>query len=310
MPKVSIIVPVYNTEKYLARCIDSILAQTFTDFELILVNDGSKDNSGKICDEYAQKDSRIIVIHKENGGVSSARNKGLDIAQGEWISFVDSDDWISSNYLSDFSYDADLMICGFEYIGAKAEINSPTNMNPLNNAYAISQWFYINCNNIYITTVAGSIFKRKIITNQTLYFDNKLKYGEDTDFMYRYLCFCSTIDLCHAPNYKYVIESPNCDKYTLDAISYHYHISTLNNTISKIEQYLNLSLYKLKKIFYQKYLLLFYSYLNAISISEAREELTKYNKLHLIKFCGNLNWKEYIYLRLITFSPSLFYHRR
>ena len=105
MPKVSVIVPVYNTEKYLPRCIESILAQTFTDFELILVNDGSTDKSGKICDEYAKKDSRIVVIHKENGGVSSARNKGIEISQGELISFIDADDWITPLYLSDLITD-------------------------------------------------------------------------------------------------------------------------------------------------------------------------------------------------------------
>ena len=96
-PVLSIIVPVYNVEKYLARCIDSILAQTFTDFELILVDDGSPDNCGKICDEYAGKDPRIIVIHKENGGVSSARNHGLDIARGEYLTFIDPDDEITFN---------------------------------------------------------------------------------------------------------------------------------------------------------------------------------------------------------------------
>lgn len=97
MPKVSVIVPVYNTEKYLPRCIDSILAQTFTDFELILINDGSTDNSGAICDEYALKDSRIIVIHNENEGANAARRDGVKIANGEWITFVDSDDTIPYN---------------------------------------------------------------------------------------------------------------------------------------------------------------------------------------------------------------------
>ena len=96
IPFLSIIVPVYNVEPYLARCIESILTQTFTDFELILIDDESPDNSGKICDEYAQKDHRIIVIHKRNGGVSSARNQGLDIARGEYITFVDSDDQIGT----------------------------------------------------------------------------------------------------------------------------------------------------------------------------------------------------------------------
>ena len=93
-PEISIIVPVYNTENYLRRCIDSILDQSFENFELILVNDGSTDNSGKIIDEYKSKDKRIKVIHKENGGQGSARNRALDIAKGNYIGFVDSDDWI------------------------------------------------------------------------------------------------------------------------------------------------------------------------------------------------------------------------
>ena len=97
MPKLSVIVPVYNTEKYLRECIDSILAQTFTDFELILVDDGSTDSSGAICDEYAGKDQRVQVIHQENGGVTRARKAAMRIAAGSWISFVDSDDWISSD---------------------------------------------------------------------------------------------------------------------------------------------------------------------------------------------------------------------
>ena len=103
MPIISVIVPVYNVEKYLHRCVDSILAQTFTDFELILVDDGSTDNCGKICDEYAEKDKRIHVIHKENGGLSDARNVGTDWAfansNSEWITFIDSDDWVYNRYL-------------------------------------------------------------------------------------------------------------------------------------------------------------------------------------------------------------------
>ncbi|MFD2214021.1 glycosyltransferase family 2 protein [Metabacillus endolithicus] len=94
MPLISIIVPIYKVEKYLSNCIDSILDQTFTDFELILVNDGSPDNCGLLCDEYAKEDDRIRVIHKENGGLSSARNAGIDVARGEYFAFVDSDDFI------------------------------------------------------------------------------------------------------------------------------------------------------------------------------------------------------------------------
>jgi len=129
MPKISVIVPVYNVEKYLAKCIDSILAQTFTDFECILINDGSPDNSPAICDEYAKKDERMKVIHKENGGVSSARNTGLDIAQGEWITFADSDDWVDENYLelmysNAIKNNCDLSICGFKSVDEKGNINA------------------------------------------------------------------------------------------------------------------------------------------------------------------------------------------
>lgn len=93
----SVIIPVYNVEEYLAKCVESILAQTYTNLEVILVNDGSKDGSGSICDAFAQKDSRVRVIHKTNGGLSSARNAGMDAATGEYITFVDSDDWIESD---------------------------------------------------------------------------------------------------------------------------------------------------------------------------------------------------------------------
>lgn len=99
MPKISVIVPVYNVEKYLHECVDSILAQTFTDFELILVNDGSRDNSGSICDEYASKDERITVIHQENQGQAASRNNAVTIAKGDWIHFVDSDDLIHPQML-------------------------------------------------------------------------------------------------------------------------------------------------------------------------------------------------------------------
>lgn len=100
---ISIIIPVYNVEKFLKRCLDSVINQTFTDIEIILVDDGSKDSSGKICDEFKSKDNRIKVIHKENGGLSSARNAGVEICEGDYIFFIDSDDWLADeNVIQDF----------------------------------------------------------------------------------------------------------------------------------------------------------------------------------------------------------------
>ena len=112
MPEISVIVPVYKVEKYIRKCVDSILAQTFTDFELWLVDDGSPDNCGAICDEYTQKDVRVKVIHKKNGGLSDARNAALDVMNGKYVFFVDSDDWISEDAL-------EIMHSALEKTGAK-----------------------------------------------------------------------------------------------------------------------------------------------------------------------------------------------
>lgn len=128
-PKISVIVPVYKVEAYLRKCLDSIAGQTYRNLEIILVDDGSPDNCGAICDEYAARDGRFVVIHKENGGVSTARNAGLAAATGDWIGWVDSDDWIEADmfeYLltNALEYDADIAVCGhYEEYGDKAELS-------------------------------------------------------------------------------------------------------------------------------------------------------------------------------------------
>ena len=117
-PLFSIIVPVYKTEAFLRQCVDSILNQTYSDFQVVLVDDGSPDGCGAMCDGYAREDARIKVIHKKNGGLSDARNAGIDIARGEYIGFVDSDDWIEPDYLMSMvlaseKQPADFYLCGF-----------------------------------------------------------------------------------------------------------------------------------------------------------------------------------------------------
>ncbi len=124
MPEISVIVPVYNCEKYLEKCINSILSQTFDDLELILINDGSSDNSGKICDEFKEKDSRVKIVHQKNMGVSVARNVGLDVSEGKYIGFIDGDDYIESD-MYEFLYnnikknEAEVAICGIANIFMK-----------------------------------------------------------------------------------------------------------------------------------------------------------------------------------------------
>lgn len=133
-PKLSIIIPVYNIENYLARCLDSILNQTFTDFEVIIVDDGTKDNSGIIADLYSEKDNRIKVIHKENGGVSTARFEGIKIAKGEYIGFVDGDDMIDPDMYSILianaeKYNADISHCGYKMVFPDGRIDYYYNTN-------------------------------------------------------------------------------------------------------------------------------------------------------------------------------------
>lgn len=149
-PEISIIVPIYKVEPYIRKCVDSILAQTFTDFELILVDDGSPDSCGEICDNYAKADPRITVIHKENGGLSSARNAGIKIAKGKYIGFVDSDDYINEKmyevlYNNAVLHSSDLVVCDFlkvnvthgtkQYGDMEPELQHFTNIQALNQLY-------------------------------------------------------------------------------------------------------------------------------------------------------------------------------
>lgn len=179
-PKISVIVPIYKAEKYVRRCIDSILAQTFEDFELLLIDDGSPDNSGKICDEYSHKDSRIRVVHKENGGVSSARQCGLYYARGEYIIHADPDDWIDEDmyeemYNEAIHREADLVICDFkfEYSNSKSltVFQDFEQLNSLSVLKKIYQCMYGCCWN--------KLVKRSCIINYNIQFPKELFYGED-----------------------------------------------------------------------------------------------------------------------------------
>ncbi len=204
---ISVIVPVYNVEKYLDRCIESIAEQTYQNLEIILVDDGSPDNSGKICDEWAENDDRIIVIHKENGGVSSARNRGLDIAKGEYIMFCDSDDWVEPNwceclYNGIHQAGIELAVCGFSKAtmdGTIVSQNSPTKsiINLCDFPVLIGNYLNGPVNKIYIS--------KNIRLNQ-IKFPEGLSLGEDARFVLDYLKYCnsnSKISLQDTASYCY-----------------------------------------------------------------------------------------------------------
>lgn len=175
-PKISVIIPVYKVEQYISRCIDSILVQSFSDFELILIDDGSPDNSGKICDEYAAKDIRIKVFHKGNNGVSSARKYGVNKSIGEWVTFVDSDDWLYPNALQillDCSYGVDLVNASLEDTNGRKWIHK--RLGKLDSM----EYLQSTLDSSTYGLVTGCLFKKEILTDDVLSIPDDIKIGED-----------------------------------------------------------------------------------------------------------------------------------
>ena len=201
---ISIIVPIYKAEKYIHRCIDSILAQSHTDFELLLIDDGSPDNCGAICDEYAAKDSRVRVFHKENGGVSSARNLGLDHAQGEWITFVDIDDYVHPDFLASLyaQHDADLIVGSFQMVNSKEEWDTI-----LEDCFYDKTQFSKNVIDlslkIHFHTPWTKLYRNDIIVGNHLRFDEKMHSSEDWLFVLNYLIYAQSLRTSSSPYYCY-----------------------------------------------------------------------------------------------------------
>lgn len=190
MPEISVIVPVYNTEKWLRRCVDSILAQTFTDFELLLIDDGSTDGSPAICDEYAGKDSRVRIFRKSNGGVSSARNLGIINSGGVFFTFVDADDWLELDYLENL-YDGrecDLSVCNYKIDGSDIVWDSNIN-NGIQNKDGIRYLFVSGQYSGYSFIGTNcKLFKSAIIARENLRFNENISSGEDSLFVLEYFC--------------------------------------------------------------------------------------------------------------------------
>ena len=205
MPLISVIIPVYKVEKCLDKCVHSILSQTFTDFEAILVDDGGPDRSGEICDKWAREDNRIVVIHKGNGGVSSARNAGLDIAKGEYVLFVDGDDYIYSDYMEKlFSARADLTVCGLE---TRAQNGDLVRMTHPTERYFRAK-IQIDIAGAYKELLLFSpyckLFRRDIIEQGRIRFPLDVSWGEDGMFVADYLAQIQTMSVVEYAGYCYV----------------------------------------------------------------------------------------------------------
>ncbi|MBE6024728.1 MAG: glycosyltransferase [Cellulosilyticum sp.] len=186
---ISVIVPVYNVEKYLDRCVESILAQTFNEYELILVDDGSTDGSGVICDRYAELDNRIRVIHKENGGLSDARNVGTENAKGEYVTYIDSDDCVHNQYLellhySITKYNADISLCNLKlfYEGDDIDLTGP--VDSINTCYEAQEALNLMLSGaIHGSSACGMLIPMDLARN-TLFPINKYHEDDYTSFKY------------------------------------------------------------------------------------------------------------------------------
>lgn len=207
---VSIIVPVYNAEKYLERCLRSIQLQTYKEIEVIMINDGSTDHSRIIMDRFASADSRFIAIHKENGGVSSCRNIGMQLAEGEYLQFVDSDDWIpadSTGMLVDFmeKYEADMVIADFKRvirnnIITKGHIDRTGFLTRMEFASYMMQ----APANFYYGVMWNKLYKSEIIRKNNLMCSDELDWCEDFQFNLEYLQYINGVAVTHEPVYYYV----------------------------------------------------------------------------------------------------------
>ena len=209
MPKISIIVPVYKVEQYLRRCLDSIVNQTFTDWECILVDDGSPDNSGKICDEYAEKDGRFKVFHQTNKGISATREYALHKAEGEYIQFVDSDDWIEPNMLrkmlkTSVENNADIVGCNFieEY---------STKQNQVNVFYTSKDTFLKDVLSNRWGVLWKLLISRKLVIDNDIHFPENVNGGEDYVFVVSCLLLCNKV-VC-VDNYFYHYNRFNNDSF-------------------------------------------------------------------------------------------------
>jgi glycosyltransferase involved in cell wall biosynthesis len=262
MPTISIIVPIYNVDKYLSKCIESILVQTYTDFELILINDGSEDNCRRICEEYAGIDKRIKVIHKENGGVSSARNRGIKIATGEFLAFVDPDDTIEPNmyevliHTAD-EYKADVVVCPYKTI------------NLIKGSSSISRvWKNVHCSlnkrdiendllpliiidkTYSLVSSVNKLYRKQIFDTFDIFFNESINFGEDERLNIKLLTLINNLVFIKEPLYNYFIHKRDSltqefknnfyEEYILEIKKFKIEVCEryyMNNYINKVKNY-------------------------------------------------------------------------
>lgn len=273
--KISVIVPIYNVKKYLRRCIDSILSQTFADFECILVDDGSTDGCDDICDEYKQADNRIKVIHKENGGVSSARNEGMKAALGEYIFFIDADDFVENSLFATVvseleQYDWDVIVFNFKYINEEGYVSRESQCpEGICEIDSVQSYLYFVCNEMQGKTgwsPWNKFFKRSLIIESGIeFYPREEIFAEDLYFYLILLLYVRKIKVIDNALYNYREWDGSCTK---------------SNRETRINEFvkLNIELFNYYKVHGYNYLIknyscIFYRIMNNRYVQASKEQI-------------------------------------
>lgn len=316
MTKVSIIVPVYNAEKYLDQCIGHVLEQTDPDWELLLVDDGSKDASAKICDAYAEKDQRIRVIHKPNGGVSSARNAALVEAKGEWLTFVDADDYIEEDFIEKMlEYkDHQLIVGGFKRFGEKNDTVAPEGVRVVKVATDLKEMWNCTIKDFQFWYVWGKMYRTKVIKDNHIEFPVKMRYSEDNCFLLKYMSYIDTFVMISVSGYCHFFENGRGRKFKMSFETFKEHVELQEQHMEYIEKKAGASFFYIRQSVYRR---LFNSFLfNLLSVSSFKYykielgKFAKYSRFDLLLKETINNKRKVLYFVLFTLPASVGYALR
>lgn len=323
-PQISVIVPVYNVEPYLHKCINSIINQTHKDFELILIDDGSPDSCGLICEDYAKRDRRIKVIHKENGGLSSARNSGIEVAKGKYIAFIDGDDYVHPNMLEVMyntaeQHSSDMVVCDFVKVNENDdyEINSSKSIKKIQhftNIRALMQLFsndhddYITGagNNVKWVVVWNKLYKRELFIYDRFYEGH---ICEDEFIIHKLLYSCRKVTYISCEFYFYVQRTDSIinSSYSIKRFDKVKALQDRADFFNQIDQQ-----YLHEKAIKSYVDVFFWNYYKAknelINVNSQLLKLRKEFNHHLIYIlkCNQIGWKQKIAIMVFFVSPYLF----
>lgn len=236
-PELSVIIPVYNAEATLLRCVDSVLQQSFTDIEILLVDDGSTDGSALLCEQLAERENRIRCLHQRNEGVSSARNQGLNHAIGKWVTFVDSDDWFEKEYLSELmscNDECSLVVSGFKRFGDKKDEIKPSSCL-VNIKEDLHVLWGKPLDKFIFWYVWSKIFRLDIIREHGISFHENMRYSEDCCFVLEYMSYVDNFVFVPSSGYMHLFEKERSQKYKMSFKVFKEHVNQQEQSFLQLE---------------------------------------------------------------------------